>query len=221
MNSKKKLLSQFKLYAVTDLKGDGAGLLDKVEAAYRGGVDIVQLRAKATSDGALLNLAKKIQVLAAKANKLFFMNDRVDMALISQADGVHLGQDDMPIADARLLARRAGAELLVGKSTHSVEQAKAAFEEGADYIGVGPIFSTPTKPGRAAVGLELIRQVTQARLPIPFVAIGGIDLTNIQHVFDAGAQRVACVRAIFDQEDVYHAAEQLSQQWNPISHEIK
>jgi len=221
MNSKKKSLSQFKLYAVTDLKGDGAGLLEKVEAAYRGGVDIVQLRAKATSDGALLNLAKKIQAMAAKAGKLFFINDRVDITLLSQADGVHLGQDDMPIADARLLARRAGAEILVGKSTHSIDQARAAFEEGVDYIGVGPIFTTPTKPGRAAVGLELIRQVTQAKLPIPFVAIGGIDLINIQQVFDAGATRVACVRAIFDQEDVYHAAQQLSQQWSPISHEVK
>lgn len=221
MNSKKKLLSLFKLYAVTDLKGDGAGLLDKVEAAYRGGVDVVQLRAKAVSDGVLLNLAKKIQAIAAKADKLFFINDRVDIALISLADGVHLGQDDLPIADARMLARRAGAELLVGKSTHSLNQAKAAFEEGADYIGVGPIFSTPTKPGRTAVGLDLIRQVSQAKLPIPFVAIGGIDLTNIHHVFDAGAQRVACVRAIFDQEDVYHATRQLSQQWDIIGHAVK
>jgi thiamine-phosphate pyrophosphorylase len=221
MNSKKKLLNQFKLYAVTDLKGDGAGLLEKVEAAYRGGVDIVQLRAKAVSDGTLLALAKKIKAIAAKAGKLFFINDRTDIALISLADGVHLGQEDMPIADARLLARRAGAELLVGKSTHSLDQAKAAFNEGADYIGVGPVFTTPTKPGRAAVGLELVRQVTQAKLPMPFVAIGGIDLTNIQQVLDAGAQRVACVRAIFDQEDVYHAAEQLSQQWSTVSHVIK
>ena len=141
--------------------------------------------------------------------------------MISLADGVHLGQDDLPIADARALARSVGVELLVGKSTHNLDQAQAACLEGADYIGVGPIFSTPTKPGRVAVGIDLIRQVTQAKLPIPFVAIGGIDLTNIQHVFDAGAQRVACVRAIFDQEDVYHAAEQLSQQWNTISHESK
>ncbi len=217
MISKKEQLQQFKLYAVTDVKGTGQDLLARAEAAYRGGADIVQLRAKSMADAEFLAMAQKLSAMAAAQRKLFFVNDRVEIALRAGADGVHLGQEDMPVAEARKLA--AGRpDFLIGKSTHSLPQALAAQVEGADYIGVGPVFSTPTKPGREPVGLTLVRDVSRSALVIPFVAIGGIDLTNLQQVLDAGSVRVACVRAIFDQEDVFHATSELRKQLEKFSH---
>lgn len=218
MISKKEQLSKFKLYAVTDIKGPGVDILERVEAAYRGGADIVQLRVKAADDVQVLAWAKKIRGIAAAAGKLFFMNDRVDIALAAGADGVHLGQTDLPVAEARALASRCGAELLVGKSTHCLEQALAAQDEGVDYIGVGPVFATPTKPLRSAAGLAYVRDVRRAGLRIPFVAIGGIDLSNITQVLEAGADRIACVRALFDQEDTCYAATQLRKQIEDFNH---
>ncbi len=208
---KNEILQSFKLYAVTEVRGSGAGLSAKVEQACRGGADIVQLRAKALADREFVALAQMIRILADRYRKLFIVNDRLDIALAAMADGLHLGQDDMPVAIARELARKAGQPLLIGKSTHSLEQALAAQEEGADYIGVGPVFATPTKPGRSAVGLPLVSQVAGV-IRIPFVAIGGIDATNIRQVREAGATGVACVRAIFDQPDVFEATQKLCRQ---------
>jgi len=218
MISKKELLSSFKLYAITDVRPGQSGLEAKVEEAFRGGADVVQLRAKNIMDGELLRLAVRIRQIANQARKLFIVNDRADIALLSEADGVHVGQEDVPIEAIRRLTHKLAREFFIGKSTHSLSQALSAERDGADYIGVGPIFATPTKPGRASVGLELVQQVTQAHLSIPFVAIGGIDLTNIQQVLEAGAAKAACVRAIFDQEDIYDATRQLLRQWETISH---
>lgn len=205
MNWKKSVFENFKLYAVTDLKAADPQVFSKIEAAFRGGVDIVQLRSKTLSDRELLETGLKIRAIADRYQKIFFMNDRVDLALAAQADGIHLGQDDLPVKAARELCKKASASLWIGKSTHSLEQAIAAVEEGADYIGVGPVFETPTKPKVKAVGLELVRQVT-AKVSIPYVAIGGIDLTNIDRVLQAGAKRIAVVRAIFSAEDSEKAA---------------
>ena len=200
MDQKEKVFKNFILYAVTDLKAASGAELKKIEAAYRGGADIVQIRSRVLPDSALLKIGQKVQKIAARYRKLFFVNDRVDLAVLLHADGVHLGQDDMPLREARNFARRAGAKLRFGISTHNLSQALRAEKQGADYIGVGPVFSTPTKPGRKGTGLRFVRQVAK-RIKIPFVAIGGINLKNINRVARVGAKRVAVVRAIFSAKD--------------------
>lgn len=207
---KEKIFEGFRLYAVTALKDESPEALQKIEAAYRGGADIVQLRSKVLMDAALIRLGFKIRKIAAKYRKLFFMNDRTDLALAAGADGVHLGQEDMPVRAARKLAKQAGRKVWIGKSTHSLEQALAAVREGADYIGVGPVFRTPTKPHARSAGLRFVKQAA-LKIRIPWVAIGGIDLGNIGDVVRAGASRVAVVRAIFSVHDPESAARKLKQ----------
>jgi len=208
MNWKEKVFADFRLYAVTDLKTENSDVLKKIEAAYRGGADIVQLRSKVLADAALIRLGLKVKKIAEKNRKLFFINDRMDLALATRADGVHLGQDDMPVQVVRRLAKQAGWGLWIGKSTHSLKQALAAVSEGADYIGVGPVFTTPTKPHARSVGLRFVKQAAK-NIRIPWVAIGGIDLENIGNVVAAGAARVAVVRAIFAAQDPESAARKL------------
>lgn len=208
MDRKEKVFRDFSLYAVTDLKVENGEILKKIEQAYRGGADVVQLRTKVLSDAALIRLGAKVRKIASQARKLFVVNDRTDVALVTQADGVHLGQGDMPVAMARKLARRAGSRLWIGKSVHDISQAMKAVREGADLLGVGPVFATPTKPQARAVGLEFVRQVTK-KIRIPWVAIGGIDLENLPRLLAAGATRVAVVRAIFGARDPEKAAFQL------------
>ncbi|MBI4971875.1 MAG: thiamine phosphate synthase [Candidatus Omnitrophica bacterium] len=208
MNSKKKLLKNFRLYAITDLKSEDSSITKKVDAALRGGVDIIQLRSKTLLDAPFLRIAQKFVPIVRRHRKLFFINDRVHLMLLTDADGIHLGQDDLSIAYARKIL---GSKRLIGRSTHSLEQAVRAEREGHDYIGVGPVFETPTKPNYSPVGLKLIEQVSK-RVRIPFVAIGGIDATNVARVIDAGACRVAVVRAVFAAKDVRKAAEVLLEQ---------
>jgi len=207
MNWKKKVFKNFKLYAITDLRAEDAGIFKKVEDAYRGGADIVQLRSKTLSDAALYRLGRRFRRIADRYRKLFFVNDRPDLALAVEADGVHLGQDDMPIEAARRIFR--GKKIFIGRSTHSLSEALRAVREGVDYIGVGPIFETPTKPTYLAVGVELIHQVKD-RVQIPFVCVGGIDLENVRDVIAAGASRIAVVRAVFSAANVYQAARSLA-----------
>lgn len=208
MDRKEKIFANFRLYAVTDLKSESEAMLRKIEAAYRGGADIVQLRSKTLSDAALIRIGLRIKTIAAKYQKLFFVNDRVDIALATGADGVHLGQDDMPVSVARNLLKQAGRKVWIGKSTHSLKQALAAVREGADYIGVGPVFATPTKPHAKSVGLKFVKQAAK-NIRIPWVAIGGIDLGNIRDVAAAGATRVAVVRAVFSAQNSEIAAQKL------------
>ena len=215
MDWKKKVFDDFHLYAVTDLKTESPDVLKEIEAAYRGGADIVQLRSKVLADAALIRLGLRIKRIAEKARKLFFVNDRMDLALAIGADGVHLGQEDMPVRVAHKLAYQAGRKVWVGKSTHSLKQALAAVSEGADYIGVGPVFATPTKPDMKSVGLRFVRQAAM-KIRIPWVAIGGIDLGNIHDVIAAGAARVAVVRAIFAAQDPESAARKLKHQLEGI-----
>ena len=201
------VFKKFTLYAVTDLCGEARSDIEKIEAVYQGGADIIQLRSKTMTDASLIRLGAKIRKVATKHRKLFFINDRIDLAALVKADGVHLGQDDMPLADAKKIARAAGMKFRFGKSTHSLSQALHAEQEGVDYIGVGPVFATPTKPDRKAVGLKLVEQVS-LRVRVPCVAIGGINLKNISDVMKAGALRVAVVRAIFDSKRPRLAAEE-------------
>ncbi|MFH1799952.1 MAG: thiamine phosphate synthase [Candidatus Omnitrophota bacterium] len=211
MDWRKKVFNGFRLYAVTDLKTKNPDVLQEIAAAYRGGTDIVQLRSKVLSDAALIRLGSRIKKIAEKNKKLFFVNDRIDLALVIGAAGVHLGQEDMPVAVARTLAKRAGVKIWIGKSTHNLRQALAAVNEGADYIGVGPVFATPTKPHAKSVGLRFVKQAA-VKIRIPWVAIGGIDRGNIRDVIAAGATRVAVVRAIFAAKDPESAARELKHQ---------
>lgn len=203
MISKKRCLENSRLYAITDLQAENPLTLKKIRSALTGGVDIIQLRSKTFSDVRMLALGTSIRKVTRKLGKLFIVNDRVDVALALEADGVHLGQYDLPIQFARRLANR--RDFLIGKSTHNARQAREAEREGADYIGFGPIFTTPTKPTYAAAGLEAIEAVMK-KIKIPVVCIGGIDRENLREVLHAGAKRVAVVRAIFAQDDCSKAA---------------
>ncbi|MFM7549270.1 MAG: thiamine phosphate synthase [Cyanobacteriota bacterium] len=185
-----------------------------VEAALQGGVRLVQYRAKheATNaaghlltDGERLQQARALREHCARHGALFIVNDRLDIALAVEADGVHLGQGDLPPAVARQLL---GPERLIGRSTHAIAQLRQAVADGCDYVGVGPVEATPTKPGREPVGLDYVRQAA-AECPIPFFAIGGIDARALQRVREAGAGRVAVVRAITAAVDPAAAARQL------------
>ncbi len=210
MDGKEKSFRDFSLYAVTDLRAEDGEILEKIEQAYRGGADVVQLRTKILSDASLIRLGTKVRKIATRFRKLYVVNDRTDVALVTQAHGVHLGQEDMPVAMARKLARQAGRWLWIGKSVHDMAQAVKAVKEGADLLGVGPVFATPTKPQACAVGLKFVRQVKQ-KIRIPWVAIGGIDFENLPRLLEAGATRVAVVRAIFGARDPGRAAFQLKQ----------
>ena len=215
MGWKKKVFDDFRLYAVTDLKTESPDALKEIEAAYRGGADIVQLRSKVLTDAALMRLGSRIKKIAEKNRKLFFVNDRIDLVLAIGADGVHLGQEDMPVSVARRLAKQAGLKIRIGKSTHSLKQALAAVNDGVDYIGVGPVFATPTKPHMKSVGLRFVKQAA-IKIRIPWVAIGGIDHGNIRDVIAAGASRVAVVRAIFAAKDPERAVRELKHQLEGI-----
>ena len=199
-----------KLYAITCVPtSGGAGYTAMAEAACQGGVDILQFRDKILSWKERFEVARELRKICAAHRVLFIVNDATDLALSVQADGVHVGQDDLPVPAVQELVKRAGRkDFLIGKSTHSLEQAQAAEREGADYIGIGPVFATPTKPTYGAVGLELVRQVTSA-VKTPHVAIGGIDPTNVQSVLDAGAKRVAIVRAVCGAADIKDAAQKM------------
>ena len=187
------MTSSWRLYVIVDLAASGdRDMADLAAAAIRGGADVIQLRDKAASPGDLLKEALRLLPVTRAAGVPLIINDWAEVARSVGADGVHLGQDDMPIREARRLL---GPGSLIGKSTHSLEQALAAQAEGADYIGLGPILPTPTKPDARSVGAELISQVTP-RIRVPIVCIGGIDAANAQEVLEAGATCLAVVRAV-------------------------
>jgi thiamine-phosphate pyrophosphorylase len=180
-----------------------------VKNACIGGADVVQFRDKTMSHKDRYDLATHLRVICAAYNVLFIVNDHIEVALASGADGVHLGQDDLPISAALALAHQMGVtNFLIGRSTHSVEQAVQAEGEGADYIAVGPVFATPTKPTYQAVGLNLVSMVSKQVL-LPQVAIGGINAENVHEVLSAGAKRVAVVRAVCGEPDIRAAAQRM------------
>lgn len=204
LDSKRDLLEQANLYLVT---APSPELFRIVEESLQAGVRMVQLRNKIALGGELLDQAKGLRELTSRYGALFIVNDRIDIALLSEADGVHLGQEDISLPQARKLL---GKEKLVGLSTHCIEEAIRAQEEGADYIGVGPIHATPTKAGRPSVGLEYLRQAKD-EIRIPFFAIGGVDLGNLDEAIGAGAERVAVVRAIMEAEEIEMVCHQFIQ----------
>lgn len=192
-----KVFKDFRLYAVTDLKPNGgARILSQIEAAYRGGADIVQLRAKSISFAEKVKVGLAVSKIANRLKKLYFVNDSFSLAVLTGAHGLHVGQDDLPPADVRRLCKKLKQKLLLGLSTHSDQQAKLAQNEPVDYFAVGPVFATPTKPDYRSVGLGLVRRVSRFAKK-PWLAIGGIDLSNLDLVLEQGVSRVAVVRAVF------------------------
>ena len=194
-----------RLYLIAPLRPAGRPLADVARAAIDGGVDALQVRDKQAGDEELVAALRELRPLCDATGALLVLNDRPDLALAGGAHAVHVGQDDVPVAEAR---RIVGDDLLIGLSTHSPAQIDAAAAAdpaiGPDHIGVGPLHATPTKPGVPGVGLELLAHARTR--PLPFVAIGGIDAANVGDVVAAGAPRVAVVRAIAEAADPRAAA---------------
>jgi thiamine-phosphate pyrophosphorylase len=185
---------------------DRAGLARALDGALRGGADIVQLRDKTATDDEIAPAAAWAAGRCAAHGALLVLNDRPDLAAELGADGVHVGQDDMPVAEARAIV---GDEAIVGLSTHSIAQADAGARSGADYIAVGPIHATPTKEGRPAIGLDPIRHAAAHVDGVPWFAIGGVDPQTIDAVVAAGARRAVVVRAIAQADDPEAVAHRL------------
>jgi thiamine-phosphate pyrophosphorylase len=197
---RRERLRTARLYFVCDARPRGEDPEPLLRAALSGGVDIVQLREKQLGRRAIEIAGATFRRLCDTYSALFVVNDDPDLARSCRADGLHLGQDDLPVAEAR---QTLGDEVLIGLSTHSREQIDSAA--GADYISVGPVWETPTKEGRPAVGLELVAYAAE-HAPLPFYAIGGIDSANADQVVEAGARRLAVVRGIRDADDPTAAA---------------
>lgn len=195
-------LRESRLLLVTDPRPD---LADRVRAAVRGGVDVVQLREKDRPARESLPLALELAE-ACGGDALFTVNDDLELARLCAADGIHLGQEDASTAEAR---RVLGTEAVVGRSAGTVEEAREALQNGADYLGVGAVYATPTKPGGDVGGLALIRSLSAERLPVPWFAIGGVTLETAGEVAGAGAPGFAVVRAVLDADDPAQAAREL------------
>ena len=197
-----KALADARLYGIVDLgyvSADTAPVA--AEKLLEGGVDILQLRAKDVPKSIVAELAEEIHALTAPLGVPLILNDYPELLRDVPAEGAHVGQDDMSVAEARSAA---GRPVIIGKSTHSPAQARAAADEGADYIGFGPLFATPTKPGRPAIGLQDIRTV-YAEVSLPIFCIGGIKLENLVKVREAGSQRVVIVSGWLQAEDIAQA----------------
>lgn len=192
-------LEECRLYGIIDLSYVARSDVARIaEQMVEGGVDLIQLRGKTRSIDELMNLAAELQQLTTKSSTPLIVNDHAEIASRIPVEGVHVGQDDDSIEVAR---RKACRQIVVGKSTHSFEQALAAQREGADYIGFGPIFATPTKPDYRPIGLWDISRV-YAEVSVPIFCIGGINIDNLQSVIDAGAKRVVMVSALLNAHNI-------------------
>ncbi|MEA2214124.1 MAG: thiamine-phosphate pyrophosphorylase [Solirubrobacteraceae bacterium] len=200
VSNRQQRLAGARLYFVCAAQPDSL-----LHDALAGGVDIVQLRIKHGSDEEILTAARRFRAVCDEHGALLIINDRPDLAVAVGADGVHVGQDDISVAAARAAV---GPERLVGLSTHTAAQVDAANQAGIDYIGVGPVHATPTKPGRPAVGLDLVRHAA-VHSSVPFFAIGGVDPGTVAAVREAGARRVAVVRALSQARDPQATAREL------------
>jgi thiamine-phosphate pyrophosphorylase len=195
-------LAAARLYGIVDLgylSADTAPVA--AERLLEGGVDILQIRAKQTDKSIVAALAEEIHALTAPLGVPLILNDHPDLLCDVPAEGAHVGQDDLTVAEARAAA---GRPVIIGKSTHSIAQACAAAEVGADYLGFGPLFATPTKPGRPAIGLQDIATVHEL-VSVPIFCIGGIKSGNLAQVRDAGARRVVIVSGWLEAEDIASA----------------
>ncbi|MEU6710770.1 thiamine phosphate synthase [Nonomuraea sp. NPDC046802] len=200
----KPSLSEARLYLCTDGRRDRGDLAEFLDAVLAGGVDIIQLREKGLEARDELALLEVFRDACDRHGKLLAVNDRADIAYAARPDVLHLGQDDLPVTVAREIL---GDDIVIGRSTHSAAEASAAaVEEGVDYFCCGPIWPTPTKPGRPAPGPPLLRHAASLGTSRPWFGIGGIDLDNLDEVISHGVRRVVVVRAVTDAEDPGAAA---------------
>lgn len=201
------LLKNCRLYVIVDKSlFKKRGVCKIAEEALRGGADIIQLRDKLSDDKNLLLNAKAIRRITKRYKRLFIINDRPDIALIADADGVHLGQEDIPIEEARRFLKNK----IIGLSTHNISQAKNAYRRGADYIGIGPIFKSKTKKALSPIGASILRRLSKT-IDIPYFAIGGIDCGNMRNIKNAGAKRVAVASSATGPKDVYRSVKKLKE----------
>ena len=202
------------VYLVTGQEySKGRSTLDIVTRAIAGGIGTVQLREKGMSTRELVELGRQVRSITREKGIIFLVNDRVDVALAVEADGVHLGQDDMPLIDAR---RILGEQAVIGLSVDTPEEAAAAAEEGASYVGLGPVFKTGTKSDTGPVVGPQGVEVVSSRINIPLVAIGGITGKNMVEVLQAGADSVAIVSALTAAEDIEAAAKEMTAAFNAV-----
>lgn len=207
MKSKKKLLKKSLLYLIIDKKTAGhKNVYDIAKQATTSGVDVVQFRDKFSKKDSVVKNALGLNKLLSASNTVFIVNDFLDVAKIVDSDGLHIGQSDTSIETARSIL---GEDKIIGISCHSLKQAILAQNKGADYIGIGPVFATPTKPEYKPIGLELIKEL-RLKMKIPFFVIGDINFKNINRAILSGAQRIAVCRAILKSKDISLAARKFS-----------
>jgi len=206
VSDKAKLLSKIQLYVIADKKicGD-RDVEDVVRQAMQGGVQMIQYRDKESDDADFLSMARKLTAVCKERGVPFIVNDRVDIAAEADADGVHVGQKDLSVDQARQIL---GSARIIGRSSSSLDQAIRAQDEGADYVGIGPIFDTPSKEIDKPIGLDVVPKANQM-LGIPFFLIGGITEENLSRVIEAGGRRIAVISAVVSSDHVTSAAASL------------
>lgn len=208
MKSKRKQLKSSRLYVILDKETAGERSIFTITNEIKNsGADIIQFRDKKSKKDDLLKNAYLLRKLLTRERVLFIINDYIDIAKIVDSDGIHLGQNDLSAEIARKIL---GQNKIIGISCHNLEQAKKAQAQGADYIGLGPIFATPTRPEYKPIGLDLIKEIKQ-NLKIPFFVIGGINQDNIKEVLFCGSRKVAICRAILEAKNVASRVKYFSQ----------
>jgi thiamine-phosphate pyrophosphorylase len=212
VSDKLRKLSECQLYGILDLSYvENSDAVPAAEGMIEGGVDLIQLRGKERPIEELVDLASTLHELTVRSSTPLIVNDYVEIAIRVPVEGVHVGQDDDAVAAVR---RRVDREILVGKSTHSIDQALAGQREGADYLGFGPIFATPTKPDYQPIGLKEIEDVHRD-VVLPIFCIGGIKIDNLKDVITAGARRVAIVSGLLQAPDIAKYARTCKNLLNP------
>ncbi len=212
--TKKDLLHKIRLYVLISSSIATKSAIETTRLVIDGGANAIQLREKTISDSEFITLAEKVRDITTKNGTLLIINDRVHIAREINADGIHLGQQDMNALEARNIV---GDKKIIGVSTHSVMQAKQAQKDGADYIAIGPIYPTKTKNYEPSVGIQIIREISEA-VNIPFIAIGSITFDNLNEVLKAGASRIAVCSAIIGSKDIYSSTKQFKEKLDERRH---
>jgi len=206
MKLRRNLLKRSQLYLILDKPSVAKRSLDNlVSKILKCPIGIIQLRDKQSAKSDLLNLAISLSRRLKKSKTLFIINDHLDIAVLAKADGLHLGQMDLPLSAARKIL---GKDKIIGVSCHNLRQALKAQKDGADYIGIGPVYKTSTKPGSHAIGEKVLKQLRD-KINIPYFAIGNICKSNINRIVSAGATRIAICRAILNSKNIQQAAREL------------
>ena len=205
--TKKDFLHRIRLYVLISSNIAKKSVKETARLVIDGGADAVQLREKTISDSKFISLAREVRDITTKRGSLLIINDRVHVVRKVNADGIHLGQQDMSALEARNII---GEEKIIGVSTHSITQARQAQKDGADYIAIGPIYPTSTKGHEPSVGIEIIHEISEA-VSIPIIAIGAITLENLDEVLKAGASRIAVCSAIIGSKDIYSSTRQFKE----------